>query len=236
MFFHFQIELRYLVNVVAFQFQRLLNFRGMYCSTKDMIGVPRIMSQQLSMVIWHLTESTKQDNEHIFWHCFFVRSLWKAIFHRFSSLCFCPLHRRAVLVGNLVLFCFFFCFFFLLVQPVLSVFRSMVLFFWWSIRDVNPPWRYCYTPFGVTLEEFAIWFQKAIWNQSLQTNNKIQRDAAKFPVSLQEIQKVTQEDVLCWHFSAGTECSEFIDYCCEEEVPEASPCKSTVWTLSKSPG
>ena len=53
MFFHFQIELRYLVNVVAFQFQRLLNFRGMYCSTKDMIGVPRIMSQQLSMVIWH---------------------------------------------------------------------------------------------------------------------------------------------------------------------------------------
>jgi hypothetical protein len=126
--------------------------------------------------------------------------------------------------------------FFLLVHPVLSVFRSMVLFFWWSIRDVNPPWRYCYTPFGVTLEEFAIWFQKAIWNQSLQTNNKIQRDAAKFPVSLQEIQKVTQEDVLCWHFSAGTECSEFIDYCCKEEVPEASPCKSTVWTSSKSPG
>jgi hypothetical protein len=108
MFFHFQIELRYLVNVVAFQFQRLLNFRGMYCSTKDMIGVPRIMSQQLSMVIWHLTESTKQDNEHIFWHCFFVRSLWKAIFHRFSSLCFCPLHRRAVLVGNPDLFFFFF--------------------------------------------------------------------------------------------------------------------------------
>jgi hypothetical protein len=31
--------------------------------------------------------------------------------------------------------------FLLLVQPVFSVVRLMAFSFWWSIRDVNTPWR-----------------------------------------------------------------------------------------------
>lgn len=85
--------------------------------------------RQTSWMAFCLHCGKKQDIEHISWHCFFVRSLWKAIFHCFSSLCFCPLHWRAILVGNPDLFL-------LLLQPVLSVVRLMALSFW-----LNPPWR-----------------------------------------------------------------------------------------------